>query len=68
MVSRPKGLFGIVGLAVSRQPYNLVKGILYVPYIQFEGIKYEEIHRDDVSASNLRVTDSLLKSKAFLGN
>ena len=31
---------------VSSQPYNVVKYISYVPYIQLEGIEYEEIHRD----------------------
>jgi hypothetical protein len=31
---------------VSSQPYNVVKYISYVPHIQLEGIKHEEIHRD----------------------
>jgi len=31
---------------VSRQPYNVVRYISYVPHIQLEGIKHEEIHRD----------------------
>jgi len=33
MVSRLKGLFGIAGLAVLRQPYNVAKCISYVPPI-----------------------------------
>jgi len=31
---------------VSRQPYNVVRYISYVPHIQLEGIEHEEIHRD----------------------
>jgi len=35
-----------VSSLVSRQPYNVVRYISYVPHIQLEGIKHEEIHRD----------------------
>jgi len=31
---------------VSRQRYNVVRYISYVPHIQLKGIKYEEIHCD----------------------
>jgi len=31
---------------VSSQSYNVVKYISYVPHIQLEGIKHEEIHCD----------------------
>jgi len=31
---------------VSRQPYNVIRYISYVPHIQLEGIEHEEIHRD----------------------
>ena len=31
---------------VSRQRYNVVRYISYVPHIQLKGIKYEKIHRD----------------------
>jgi len=33
-------------ILVSRQPYNVVRYISYVPHIQLEGIEHEEIHRD----------------------
>lgn len=36
--------YGVI--LVSSQPYNVVKYISYVPHIQLEGIKHEEIHRD----------------------
>lgn len=35
-----------IEILVSRQPYNVVRYISYVPHIQLEGIKHEEIHRD----------------------
>ena len=34
------------GFLVSRQPYNVVRYISYVPHIQLEGIEHEELHRD----------------------
>ena len=44
---RTDGLWMIVtNTLVSRQPYNVVRYISYIPHIQLEGIKHEEIHRD----------------------